>query len=115
MSRVNFDPTADFVLIRPIVEGMTAGGLAIPEGASVDQPRGIVVASGPGRTTEYGVNVPNCVEVGDEVYLAFACREAGSVKLGGKDYMIVRQRDIIGKVPKLRSKITNEAPALATY
>ena len=82
--RLEFEPILDFILIRPLPQGQTRGGIALPDGADVDPPKGLVVAAGPGRKTEYGAFIENCVQAGETVYLAFSCQQAGKVSLGGK-------------------------------
>lgn len=102
---VDFEPTRDFVLIEPISQGKTAGGLALPEGASLGCQQGLVVKVGPGVTSEFGVQMPNYVKPGDVIYLGFAVQQVGTVQLKGKEYIICRQRDIIGTIPQKKAKL----------
>jgi chaperonin GroES len=93
---IPFRPLSDFVLVKPIPPGETAGGIAIPDGAVVDPPKGTVVKVGPGRVTEEGVENPMPVKVGDKVYLHFAYSQPIEIAFGGEAYLITRGRDIIG-------------------
>lgn len=97
---VDFEPVGDFVLLLPLPAGKTTGGIALPEGVAVDFPKHRVIKVGPGRTTEYGVLIPCCVKPGDIVYEAFTCQSAGRIKLGGKEYTVVKSRDIVGTMPQ---------------
>ncbi len=82
-------PLSDRVLIQPNpAEEKTAGGLIIPDTAKEKPLAGKVVAVGPG-TSEVTMEV----KVGDQVlYGKYAGTE---VTVDGKDYLIMRQNDIL--------------------
>lgn len=87
---VNFKPIADRVLIEPTAaETKTASGIIIPDTAKEKPQEGIVVAAGNGKVDE-----PMTVKVGDKVLYG---KYAGSeLKIDGKDYLIVKESDILG-------------------
>ena len=87
---VNFKPLADRILIEPTAaETTTASGIIIPDTAKDKPQEGIDVAAGPGT-----VDAPTTVKVGDKVLYG---KYAGSeLKLDGKDYLIVRESDLLG-------------------
>lgn len=87
---VNFKPLSDRVLIEPTAaETTTASGIIIPDTAKEKPQEGIVVAAGPGKVDE-----PTTVKVGDKVLYG---KYAGSeLKLDGKDFLIVKESDILG-------------------
>ena len=87
---VNFKPLADRVLIEPTAaETKTASGIIIPDTAKEKPQEGMVIAVGPGKVDE-----PTTVKVGDKVLYG---KYAGSeLKLDGKDYLIVKESDILG-------------------
>lgn len=87
---VNFRPLANRVLIEPIeAETKTASGIIIPDSAKEKPQEGIAVAVGNGTEDE-----PMTVKVGDKVLYG---KYAGSeLKLDGKDYLIVKESDILG-------------------
>lgn len=87
---VNFKPLADRVLIEPTAaETKTASGIIIPDSAKEKPQEGVVVAVGEGKKDE-----PLTVKVGDKVLYG---KYAGSeLKLDGKDYLIVRESDLLG-------------------
>ena len=89
---VNFKPLADRVLIEPAAaDETTASGIIIPDSAKEKPQRGVVVAVGPGKKDE-----PTTVKVGETVlYGKFSGTE---LSIDGKDYMIMREADILGKV-----------------
>lgn len=87
---VNFRPLADRVLIEPTAaETTTASGIIIPDTAKEKPQEGIVVAAGPGKKDE-----PTTVKVGDKVL--YGKYSGSELKLDGKDYLIVKERDLLG-------------------
>jgi len=92
MSTVNFKPKGDRVLIEPaIAETKTASGIYIPESAKEKPQEGIVVAVGPGKKDE-----PTTTKVGEKVL--YGKYSGTEIKLDGKDYLIVRESDILGEI-----------------
>lgn len=87
---VNFKPLSDRVLIEPIeAETKTASGIIIPDTAKEKPQEGTVVAVGAGKKDE-----PMTVKVGDKVlYGKYSGLE---LKLEGKDFLIVREADLLG-------------------
>jgi len=90
--QLNIKPLADRVVIEPAkAEEKTASGIYIPDTAKEKPQRGIVVAVGPGKKDE-----PLTVQVGDQVlYGKYAGNE---LEIGGAEYMIMREADIIAIV-----------------
>jgi chaperonin GroES len=86
---LNIKPLADRVLIEPApAETKTASGIIIPDNAKEKPQKGTVVAAGKGTKDE-----PITVKVGDTVlYGKYAGTE---LKLEGKDYLIMRESDIL--------------------
>ncbi len=85
-------PLQDRVLIEPKeAEEKTASGLYIPDTAKEKPQRGKVIAVGSGKKDE-----PMEVKVGDEVlYGKYAGTE---LSVDSKDYLILRQSDILAIV-----------------
>ncbi len=86
-------PLGDRVVIE-VSEGdvKTASGIVLPDTAKEKPQKGIVVAVGAGEYKD-GQRIPMEVKVGDAViYSKYAGTE---VKVDGKDYLIVRQNDIL--------------------
>lgn len=87
---VNFKPLADRVLIEPTAaETTTASGIIIPDTAKEKPQEGIVVAAGPGKKDE-----PTTVKVGNKVL--YGKYSGSELKLDGKDYLIVKESDLLG-------------------
>ncbi|MBP6977428.1 MAG: co-chaperone GroES [Bacteroidales bacterium] len=89
MAKLAIQPLADRVLIEPApAEVKTAGGLFIPDTAKEKPQKGTVVAVGNGKKDE-----PMTVKAGDTVlYGKYAGTE---ISLEGKDYLIMRESDIV--------------------
>lgn len=89
---LNIKPLADRVLIEPQpAETKTASGIFIPDTAKEKPQKGTVVAVGNGTKDH-----PMTVQVGDTVlYGKYAGTE---LKLEGKDYLIMREDDILAIV-----------------
>lgn len=93
---VKFEPSLDWLLIQPIEKTITSGGIALPDGAEVDPPRGKILKAGPGRFTELGQLIEHGFKSGDEVMLTFHGDHL-SMTLHGRKMLIVRARDVLGK------------------
>lgn len=89
---LNIKPSADRVVIEAApAEEKTASGLYIPDTAKEKPQKGTVLAVGNGKKDE-----PMTVKVGDVVlYGKYAGTE---LKLDGKDYLIMREDDILAIV-----------------
>ncbi|MFN3952512.1 MAG: co-chaperone GroES [Thermaurantimonas sp.] len=89
MSEVKIRPLADRVLVEPApAETKTSSGIIIPDTAQEKPQRGKVVAVGNGKKDE-----PMTVAAGDMVlYGKYAGTE---IKIDGKDYLIMRESDIL--------------------
>ena len=92
-------PLDDRVLIRQSqAEEKTAGGIVLPDTAQERPQRGKVVARGPGKLLDSGKRGQMGLKKGDEVYYA---KYAGAeVKIDGKDYVILRESDVLAVVQK---------------
>lgn len=94
---LNFRPFSDHVLLERIQPGVTPGGLALPENTQEDVSKAKVVRCGPGRVTDFGFTIPMPVKEGDVVYMSFG-GNVGVVRMGGKDYVLARARDLVAGV-----------------
>lgn len=93
---VNIRPLHDRVIIERIEEKKTAAGIVIPDTAGEKPQRGRVVAVGTGKSFENGQVRPLAVKVGEEVIFG---KYAGTeVRVSGKDYLVMKEEDIMGVV-----------------
>lgn len=89
-------PLGDRVIVEPIAkEETTASGIVLPETAKEKPQEGRVIAVGSGRL-EDGKRVPLEVQEGNKVIFS---KYAGTeVKYDGKEYLIMRENDILAIV-----------------
>ncbi len=88
-------PLADRVIVLPEEEtpGESPGGIILPDTTKEKPQEGSVVAVGPSKTTDDGKVVAMTVKVGDRViYSKYSGTE---YKHDGKEYLIVRESDIL--------------------
>ncbi|GAB6932653.1 MAG TPA: co-chaperone GroES [Calditerricola sp.] len=89
-------PLGDHVVVEPKErEEKTQSGIVLPETAKEKPQEGVVVAVGSGRI-EKGERIPLEVKVGDRVIFS---KYAGTeVKYEGKEYIILRESDILAVI-----------------
>ncbi len=92
-------PLQDRILVSRLKgEEKTKGGLFIPDSAKEKPMQGEVVAAGGGRITEDGKKIPMDVKVGDIVL--FAKYSGNEVKIDDKEYLIMKEDDVLAVVEK---------------
>ena len=92
MSKINFKPLADRVLVEPAAaEEKTASGIIIPDTAKEKPQKGKIFAVGNG-TSDYKMNV----KVGDSVL--YGKYSGTELSIDGVDYLIMKESDIFGIV-----------------
>ena len=91
-------PLSDHILIEPIKEDeKTKSGIFLPDTAQKEKPeQGLVVAVGQGRKTDDGKIVPVSIKPGDKVL--FTKYGPNEIKIGGKEYLIAREEDILAVI-----------------
>lgn len=91
--RMNLKPLFDRVVIEPKVEENVVNGIVLPETSQERPQTGIVVAVGDGESFDSDKAIMK-LSVGDRVlYNRYAGTE---LKLDGKNYVVMRQIDVIG-------------------
>jgi chaperonin GroES len=92
---MDLEPLGDRVIVEPGEgEEKTSSGIVIPDTAKEKPQEGKVLAVGPGRYEE-GKLIPLDVKPGDTViYSKYGGTE---VKVGGKEYLILSERDILAR------------------
>lgn len=95
---MNLKPLGDRIVAEVMEEEQTtASGIVLPDTAQEKPQRAKVLAVGSGHY-EFGHHVPLEVEVGDEVL--FSKYGGTEVKDGGRDYLILRESDILAVIAK---------------
>jgi chaperonin GroES len=88
-------PLNDRIIVERVEEERkTAGGIVIPDTATEKPSVGVVVAVGPGKTDDSGKLVATTLKVGEKVL--FGKYSGQEFKMDGKDYLHMREDDIIG-------------------
>src|SRR3989344_1333657 len=96
-SSLKVRPLGDRVLVEPIVSDnstATAHGIIIPETVSKERPeQGVVVAVGPGRTTDQGKLLPLKIRRGQKIL--FSKYGPDEIKIRGKEVFIISESNIL--------------------
>jgi len=93
----NLIPQNDRVLLKPIDEGeQMYGSIVVPDLGKEKPEMGEVIATGPGRMSEYGHYITVNVKVGDIVLVP----KIGTLRIDfeGDEYYIVPDREILATV-----------------
>lgn len=89
-------PLHNYVLLERLEEeNKTAGGIIIPDNAKEKPSRGKVIAAGDGAF-DGDERIPMTVKTGDVVLFAKWASTANDVKLDGKDFVLIKETDILG-------------------
>jgi chaperonin GroES len=94
---MKIEPLDDRVVVEPMeAEEKTRGGIVLPDTAKEKPVKGKVIATGPGRVDDNGKRIPVGVKKGDKV--VYAKYGGMEIKVDDKDYIILRESDILAKV-----------------
>jgi chaperonin GroES len=100
---MKFRPLHDRVVVERITaDEKTAGGIIIPDTAKEKPQQGQIVAVGPGGRDENGKLIPIDVKPGDRVL--FGKWSGTEVKIDGKEYLIMKESDIMGVLDESAAK-----------
>lgn len=87
-------PMNDRILVkRDDEEERSIGGIVIPDTAKEKPVRGLVVAVGHGKRLKSGQIQTLRIKVGDKIY--FGKYTGTEIKLDGKEYLIMREDDVL--------------------
>jgi chaperonin GroES len=90
-------PLADKVLVERLeADTKTAGGIVLPDTAKEKPHRGKIVNVGEGKLLDDGTRRAMQVKKGDTVL--FTSYAGSEVKIGGKEYMIMDESDILAVI-----------------
>jgi chaperonin GroES len=88
-------PLHDRLLVKRLEDGEEKhGSIFIPDSAKEKPQEGKVIAAGTGKVTEDGKKLPLDVKAGDRIL--FGKYSGSEVKLNGKEYLIMREEDVLG-------------------
>ena len=96
---VTLRPLDDRVVVEALeAEEKTSGGILLPDTAKQKPQQGKVIAVGPGRLNDNGNRSALAVKVGDTVL--FGKYSGSDVEVNGREFKILRESDILGKLQK---------------
>jgi len=91
---MNIKPLSDRVVIEPLeADEKTSGGIYLPDTAKEKPQMGKVVAAGPGKVSDAGQKIAMEVKVNDKIL--YGKYSGTDVTFEGKDYLIMRESDIL--------------------
>lgn len=92
-------PLADKVLVERLeAETTTSGGIVLPDSAKEKPQKGKIVSVGEGKMLDDGTVRKLQVKKGDMVL--FTSYAGTDVKIGGKEYLIMSESDIMAIIEK---------------
>jgi chaperonin GroES len=94
---MKIEPLDDRIVVEQMeAEEVTKGGIVLPDTAKEKPQQGRVVAAGPGRMLDTGERAKPAVKPGDVV--VYAKYGGTEVEVDDKEYMILRESDVLAKV-----------------
>ena len=96
-TKVKIKPLDDRIVVLPDdPEDKTSGGIVLPDSAREKPQRGKVLAVGPGKLLDSGQRGEMSVKKGDQVF--YGKYSGTEVDVGGEQYVIIRETDILAVV-----------------
>ncbi|KKB63824.1 molecular chaperone GroES [Robbsia andropogonis] len=96
---MNLRPLHDRVIVKRLdQETKTASGIVLPDSAAEKPDQGEILAVGPGKRDDKGVQNALDVKVGDRVL--FGKYAGQTVKVDGQELLVMREEDIMAVVNK---------------
>lgn len=92
---VKAKPLGDKIMVRRVeAEEMTKGGIVLPDTAKEKPREGIVLGLGEGKLLDDGTRAPFTVKKNDRIL--FSSYAGTEINLGGEDYLILSEDDVLG-------------------
>jgi len=92
---VKVKPLGDKILVRRVeAEEMTKGGIVLPDTAKEKPREGVVLEVGEGKLLDDGKRAPFTVKKKDRIL--FSSYAGTEVNLGGDEYLILSEDDVLG-------------------
>lgn len=100
---MNIRPLADRLVVERVEEDTkTSGGIIIPDTAKEKPQKAKILAVGPGARDDNGKTIPMDVKIGDIVL--FTKWGGNEIKIDGKEYLILKESDVIGVIEEAQAK-----------
>ncbi len=87
-------PLHDHILVERVEMEIKKGGIIIPDTAKEKPQQGKVIAVGDGRIDDKGNKIQLVVKKGDMIL--FGKYSGNEIKLADKEYLIIREDDVLG-------------------
>jgi chaperonin GroES len=94
-------PLHDNILVERIEQEVKKGGIIIPDTAKEKPQQGKVIAAGDGRRDDKGNRIKLEVKKGD--IILFGKYSGNEIKLADKEYLIMREDDVLGIIEQEKS------------
>ncbi len=92
-------PLHDRLIVRRLEEEeQKVGGIIIPDTAKEKPQQGKVIAAGKGKIKDDGKVVPMAVKAGDTIL--FGKYSGQEIKIGGEEYLILREDEVLAVLDK---------------
>lgn len=90
-------PLADRIMVKVLeAKDVTKGGIVLPDTAKEKPQEAEVVAVGKGKVSDEGKTIPPEVKAGDKIL--FGKYSGTEIALDGKEYLILKEEDILAIV-----------------
>ena len=94
---MDLQPLGDRLIVEVLEEEeTTSSGIVLPDTAKEKPQRGRILAVGPGPRDDDGKYISMDLSDGDEII--FSKYGGTEIKIGGDDYLILRESDVLAKV-----------------
>ncbi len=94
MAKLGIRPLGDKVIVKRVdAEEVTSGGIVLPDSAQEKPKRAVVKAIGDGKLLDTGKRSKMQLKKNDEVL--FTSYAGTEVKVGGEEYLIMDETDIL--------------------
>lgn len=103
-------PLHDRIVVEASLPETKKGAIFLPDTAQKKPQEGKVIAVGNGTLDGKGKRTPLGIKAGDRV--VYGPWSGSEIKLDGKDYLILRESDVLGIVDA-KAKVSVRAPAVA--
>lgn len=96
-SAISLQPIGDRIVVeRESSEGVTSGGIVLPDSAKDKPSRGVVVSIGDGRLLKDGSRSKMQLKVGDRIIFSSYAPE--ELKVDGEEYLLMREDDVMAVI-----------------
>jgi chaperonin GroES len=97
MAKTTIRPLNEKIVVKRVeAEDTTAGGILLPDAAKEKPKEGVVISLGTGRLLENGERASFQLKQKDRVI--FSAYAGTEVNIGGEDYLIVNEDDVLAVV-----------------